>query len=95
MADLRDPRLIYLKGGLFVLTGLLASGLLLVEQPTLWNAFLLAITVWCFCRAYYFAFSVIEHYVDPTFKFAGLGAFVRYLLTRRRGDADLHRGRRL
>jgi hypothetical protein len=80
MADLRD-----LKGGLFVLTGLLAGGLLLAEQPTLRSAVLLAITVWCFCRAYYFAFYVIQHYVDPTFKFAGLGAFVRYLWIRLRG----------
>ncbi|MDZ4685687.1 MAG: hypothetical protein SH850_11530 [Planctomycetaceae bacterium] len=84
MADLRDPRLIYLKGGLFVFSGLLAGGLLLAEQPTLRSAVLLAITVWCFCRAYYFAFYVIEHYVDPTFKFAGLWAFVRYLWTRPR-----------
>lgn len=88
MADLRDPRLIYLKGGLFVLTGLIAGGLLLAEQPTLRSGVLLAITVWCFCRAYYFAFYVIQHYVDPTFKFAGLGAFVRYLLTRPRGRSD-------
>ena len=85
MADLRDPRLIYLKGGLFVVTGLIAGGLLLAEQPTLRSAVLLAITVWCFCRAYYFAFYVIQHYVDPTFKFAGLGAFVLYLLSRPRG----------
>jgi hypothetical protein len=82
VGDLRDPRLIYLKGGLFVLTGLMAGGLLLAERPTLRTAVLLAITVWGFCRAYYFAFYVIEHYVDPTFKFAGLGAFVRYLWTR-------------
>jgi hypothetical protein len=84
VGDLRDPRLIYFKGGLFVATGLIAGGLLLAEQPTVRSAALLAITVWCFCRAYYFAFYVIEHYVDPSFKFAGLGAFVRYLLTRSR-----------
>jgi len=84
VGDLRNPRLIYLKGGLFVVTGLIAGGLLLANQPTLQSAILLAITVWSFCRAYYFAFYVIEHYVDPTFKFAGLGAFVRYLLTRPR-----------
>jgi hypothetical protein len=84
VGDLRNPRLIYLKGGLFVVTGLIAGGLLLANQPTLQSAVLLAITVWSFCRAYYFAFYVIEHYVDPSFKFAGLGAFVRYLLSRPR-----------
>jgi hypothetical protein len=40
---------------------------------------LLAMSVWCFCRAYYFAFYVIEHYVDPGFHFSGLGSFVKYI----------------
>ena len=44
-----------------------------------------AVAVWCFARWYYFAFYVIEHYVDPGFKFAGLGAFARYLVRRRPG----------
>ena len=43
------------------------------------------VTVWCFARAYDFAFYVIGHYVDPSFKFAGLGSFVRYLWKRRGG----------
>ena len=37
-----------------------------------------------FCRSCYFAFYVIEHYVDPGFRFSGLGAFVRYLFARRK-----------
>jgi len=90
MADLENPRLIYAKGFLFLLAGGMASGLLLWEAPTLRVALLLAVAVWCFARFYYFAFYVIEHYVDPGFRFAGLGAFVRYLLARRseawRGD---------
>ena len=45
---------------------------------------LLGIAVWCFARAYYFAFYVIEHYVDPSYKFAGLWSFVRYLLRSRK-----------
>jgi hypothetical protein len=45
---------------------------------------LLALAVWCFCRFYYFAFYVIEHYVDPGFKFSGLWAFFRYAVSRRR-----------
>ena len=64
--------------------GFAASALLLVESPTLKTAFLLAVAVWGFCRFYYFAFYVIEHYVDPGYKFAGLTSFVRYLLRRRR-----------
>jgi hypothetical protein len=41
---------------------------------------LLAIAVWAFCRAYYFAFYVIEHYVDPGYHLSGLGSFARYLM---------------
>ena len=79
MRDLTDPRWIKAKGALFFLAGLLAGGLLLVEHPAFRDAALLVICVWSFCRAYYFAFYVIEHYVDPGFRFAGLWSFWRYL----------------
>jgi hypothetical protein len=84
MKDLRDPRLLYAKGFLFLLGGFLAAGLLLAESPSWKIALLLAIAVWCFARAYYFAFYVIGHYIDPSYKFAGLGDFLRYLLRRRK-----------
>jgi hypothetical protein len=71
------------KGVLFLLAGLLAAGLLLVEHPDWKSAVLLGLAIWCFCRFYYFAFYVIEHYVDPNFKFAGLWDFVVYLFQRR------------
>ena len=80
--DLRDPRLLYLKGALFLALGVLASGLLLWEHPSSRVALLLSLAVWAFARAYYFAFYVIEHYVDPSYRFAGLGSFVRYVLRR-------------
>ena len=82
MTDLKNPRLIYMKGFLFLLTGLVAGALLLAEAPHGKVAALLAVVVWSFCRAYYFAFYVIEHYVDPEFKFAGLRSFVWHLLSR-------------
>jgi hypothetical protein len=90
MGDITNPRLLYLKGGLFVVTGLLASGLLLVECPSFKVAALLAVAIWCFARAYYFAFYVVEHYVDPGYRFAGLWSFARYVWSRRRkgGPAD-------
>ena len=83
MTDLKNPKLIYAKGFLFLLSGLLASVLLLLEHPTLKVVLLLSVAVWCFARFYYFAFYVIEHYVDPGYRFAGLGAFVRYLWRKR------------
>jgi len=82
MRNLTSPALIKVKGGLFLLLGLLAATLILLQRPTLLIAVLLLIAVWAFCRFYYFAFYVIEHYVDPTFRFTGLLSFARYLLRR-------------
>ena len=84
MKDLTNPFWIKLKGGLFLFLGLLAAVLLMVDAPTLKDAGLLVLAIWCFCRAYYFAFYVIEHYVDPGYKFSGLGSFVKYLLRKKR-----------
>src|SRR5437588_13068002 len=87
MADLKDPKLIYLKGFSFLVIGLLASALLILEHPTIKVAFLLAVAIWAFARLYYFMFYVIEHYVDPKYKFAGIGAFVRYLFRRQNRES--------
>ena len=83
MNDLTSPTWIKVKGLLFLLIGLLSSTLLILEQPSLKIAVLLAIAVWCFCRFYYFAFYVIEHYVDPAFRFSGLWSFVGYFWSKR------------
>lgn len=80
MADLKNPRIIKLKGFLFLVLGLFSSVLLLLPELSLRNIVLLAIAVWSFCRFYYFAFYVIEHYVDPGFRFAGLWDFARYVI---------------
>ena len=83
MADLTNPRVIKLKGVLFLLMGIFSASLLIVDAPSLRNLFLLCIVIWSFCRAYYFAFYVIEHYVDPGYRFSGLGSFVKYFLKKR------------
>lgn len=88
MTDIRSPALLYVKGLLFLLVGCLGAGILLAEHPTWKMAILLAVISWAFCRAYYFAFYVIDHYIDPTFKFAGLLSLVWYLLSRRRAATD-------
>lgn len=88
MGDLKNPRLIYAKGVLFLVLGFLAAAALLVLHPDWRAAALLAISVWAFSRFYYFAFYVIEHYVDPGFKFAGLGDFAIYVLRHRKSDAS-------
>ena len=84
MVDLKSPTLIYLKGALFVLLGMFAAGILLAKVGSWQIALLLGLSIWAFCRAYYFAFYVIEHYVDPGYKFAGLGDFAGYLWSKRK-----------
>lgn len=81
--DLTDPRAIYAKGGLFLLLGVLAGAMLLAERFTWHGVVLLVICVWGFCRAYYFAFYVIEHYVDSNYHFSGLIDFSKYWFRRR------------
>jgi len=84
--DLRDPRWIYLKGALFVVLGVIASALLVAEAPSIKVAALLALAVWAFARAYYFAFCVVEQYVDPSYRYRGIASFLIYLF--RRSDRD-------
>jgi hypothetical protein len=42
------------------------------------------VAVWGFCRSYYFAFYVIERYVDPGYRFSGLGSFLLYIVRGRK-----------
>jgi hypothetical protein len=84
MKELANPRWIKIKGLLFLLVGFISSALLLLDHLDIKTSFLLALSIWCFCRFYYFAFYVIEHYCDPTFRFAGLWSFLRYLVSSRR-----------
>lgn len=86
--DLTSSRAIYLKGTLLVFLALLAAGLVLARAPGLDVAVLLAICIWASCRAYYFAFYVIEHYVDGTYRFRGLIDFLAYAMNLRRDDKE-------
>lgn len=83
MSDITSPAVLYVKAGLFVISGSMAAGLVLLDSPSLRTAALLSLTVWCFARAYYFAFYVVQHYIDDSFRFAGLLDFARYVLERR------------
>ena len=84
MKDLTNAFWIKLKGLLFLLIGIAAGVLVFLDDPKWQTAVLLALMVWSFCRFYYFAFYVIEKYVDPGYKFSGLISFARYLLQRKR-----------
>ena len=83
MADIKKVWLLYLKGGLMFLVGLLASLLLISIHFELKTFVLLAFAIWGFCRAYYFAFYVIQHYIDPSYRYSGLIDFAKYSIKRR------------
>jgi hypothetical protein len=82
--DLKNPAWMYFKAALFLGIGLLCAAGILAQAPTLLTALLLVLAIWAFCRLYYFLFYVIEKYVDPSYRFAGLASFAAYLLRRRK-----------
>jgi hypothetical protein len=82
--NITHPRLLLVKAILFIVLGILAVALLFARDPQLVTLVLLAVAIWAFARAYYFAFYVLEKYVDPSFRFSGLWAAARYLTQRRR-----------
>ncbi len=84
--DLKSAKWIYCKAALFVMLAAFSAALLLLENLSFKVALLLAICVWASCRAYYFAFYVIEHYVDHEFRFSGLFDFVKYILAKNKTD---------
>lgn len=61
---------------MFLLIGVLACTTILLLAPSWRVAMLLALAIWGFCRAYYFAFYVIEHWIDPGSRYSGLWDFV-------------------
>ena len=84
--DIQSAKWIYAKGLFFILLTIIAGGLLIARAPRLDVVILLLICVWASCRAYYFAFYVIEHYVDSSFRFSGLIDFAKYVISGRVSD---------
>ena len=93
MRDLESARWMYLKTALFLVLLLSSCALVLQEAATWRTAGLLVMIIWTSARLYYFAFYVIERYIDPTYRFSGLWSARRYLIRgaqdgSRPGDAD-------
>ena len=84
MKDLTSVFWIKVKGLLFLLMGVAGAVLLWLDDPRWQTAILLGVVIWSFCRFYYFAFYVIEKYVDSRYKFSGLVSFARYLMDTKR-----------
>ena len=70
--DLTNPIALKIKGGLFAVIGLIASGLLIANQPNIKNVLLLGLAIWAWCRFYYFLFYVLEHYAGQNRPYAGI-----------------------
>lgn len=79
-SDLQCRSLIHAKGILFFVLGTLSGVLLFIQMPAISTAALLVITVWAFCRFYYYLFYVLERYLGRKKRFAGAIDAIRYLL---------------
>lgn len=84
LGDLQSTRLIHLKGWLFLLIGLMSTTCLLIELANWRLAAMILVSIWAFCRFYYYAFYVIEKYTDEQYKFAGLGSFIVFWLKKKK-----------
>ena len=82
MRDLTSANAMLLKAALLAAVGALSATLLFLAAPGFRTLLLIALTVWAFARVYYFAFYVVEKYIDPNFRFSGLGSVVAYLWRR-------------
>jgi len=78
--DITSPKILKLKGALFLLLGLLSAAILILPILSWTTVALLLITIWSFCRAYYFCFYVMQHYADPQFRYRGLVDLAAYLM---------------
>ena len=83
MRDLQSHRWMWIKAALFVVIGMMSCALIIQEIPEWRVAALLALAIWSFCRVYYFAFYVIEKYIDPSYRFSGIFSAIKYAITRR------------
>jgi hypothetical protein len=86
MKDLTSSAWMWVKALLLLSIGAVSSMLIFFEAPSFRMGLLLCLTIWGFCRAYYFAFYVIEKYVDSGYRFSGLISFCRYLLKKPQPD---------
>lgn len=86
LSDIKSPWLIHTKGALFIVLGSLSAGLIFAQAPTFKTAALVGVTVWAFCRFYYYLFYVLERYLGREARFAGIIDALKFLL-RHRGRA--------
>jgi hypothetical protein len=80
MSDLQSKHWLVAKGIAFGGIAVVAAMLVLLESTSVRTAVLLMLLVWAACRFYYFLFYVLERYVDPRLRYAGILALFRAML---------------
>jgi len=88
MPDLRSKNWIVAKGVMFALISAISGTLILLQWPSWRQAGLIALLVWASCRFYYFLFYVLEKYVDPTMRYAGILDLISGMRARRKASAS-------
>ncbi|MBM4063968.1 MAG: hypothetical protein FJ265_23150 [Planctomycetes bacterium] len=78
------PRWMAIKAAQFLMVAGLAAFVVLWRDPSWTVGACLVLLGWSCSRAYYFVFYVVERYVDPSYRFAGLLDFARWLARNRR-----------
>jgi len=78
--DLKHSGWMYFKALCFGLIALICAAGLLLPAFEWRNLVLVCLLVWASARFYYFCFYVIERYIDPSFRFAGVLSVVGYVL---------------
>lgn len=87
--DLIKPKWMYLKAIGFVLIAFLCAIGLLLRSMSFETGVLILLLMWASARAYYFCFYVIERYIDPEFRYSGIGSALGYMFgSRRVNDPD-------
>lgn len=81
--DLKSPRTMALKAALFLVIAALCTAALWLRAPELRTVVLALLLAWAAARFYYFLFYVVHAYVDPSFRYSGLGSLFRALQSRR------------
>ena len=92
MTDLKSKKWIVAKGVMFLGISATTAALIIVELSSVKLAVLLVLLVWASCRFYYFLFYVLEHYLDPTLRYAGLMDLLMGMKRRQERRRQLRQG---
>ena len=80
---LKNTKLIYFKALLFFLIGIVGLIYCLIINNIFYLFSMLVVTIWAWCRLYYFMFYVITNYIDQEYRFSSIFNFIQYLIKKK------------